>query len=80
MEQHDLEHIARQMLLVMITRFGVRPNGSVQINDLSILVQGQLQLDTEDIMAGIDFAVGRGWVVQQQNGLIRITEAGYKEA
>lgn len=76
----DLDYIARKTLLLMVTRFGVRPNGSIYINQLTIAVQNYLQLSAEDVAAGIDYSVEHGWLVQQQNGLVRITDAGFTEA
>lgn len=76
----DTETVARKIISLMVTRFGVRPNGSVQIRQLTHLAQDRLNLTEMEVAAGIAFAVEKGWVVQQENGLIRITTAGFAEA
>lgn len=63
----------------MVTVFGVRPDGSVYIEQLATAAQGRLQLTTAEFATGLDYATGTGWAVRQGNGLVRITESGFSE-
>lgn len=76
----DSEYIAGQLLSFMVIHFGVRPQGAVLLADLSVLAQQMLNLQAQDVATGVEFAADHGWVVNQNNGLLRITEEGYVNA
>lgn len=76
----DPEYVAGQLLSFMVVHFGVRPQGAVLLADLSVLAQHMLNVQVEDVVSGVGFAADQGWVVNQSNGLIRITDVGYVNA
>lgn len=77
---NNAEEVAHAILSMMVTRFGVRPNGSVHISSLAVAALARHNIAEVELQAGIKYAVEKGWVIQQENGLIRISDTGFAEA
>lgn len=74
------EECASEMLSLCVGQFRVRPNGAVQVGKLNIAWQTKLHLPADDLVAGIELAIEKGWVEEIPGGSLRLTEAGFAVA
>lgn len=73
------EKAARLVLDIIVNHFRVRVDGVLGANNVMFVWTGK-QLKMQDMMAGFEYAIESGWVLDDPSRGIVLTQAGHDEA